>query len=466
MKRLAGTTLADSLGLPLQKLLRAFVDVGLAIELAHARGVVHRDLKPANIVLGDYGEVYVLDWGVARVLGDRDATTAAGIESLPGDGEVTQAGSLLGTPGYMAPEQLRGPDVGPPADVYALGAILFEILTRERLHPGHRDASADTSPARRCPGANVPPELDAACVAALALDPAARPSARALASRIEAYLDGDRDLEQRRKLSAEQLARARAALAAGDRAAAIEAAGRAFVFDQRATAAAELLTKLIVEPPEHVPAEVEREVDREQRELDRRRSRRSVFAYLSFFLVLPTLFGLELASAGDLVAVIALVLASAVSSFISWRVRQMPTSVFLGLHLATATAFSRFVSPFVLSPMLIVGMLLALADLPGVRRHPWIAWVWVPVAGALPFVLERAGVLAPTWHLDAQGALVSSGVVFAHHDPVALVLANLALLFVVAAFAMGLSRDRRDAQRKLFVQAWHLRHLLPRTIER
>jgi serine/threonine-protein kinase len=105
MKRLAGVTLAHQLATkpppPRQRLLRAFADVCLAIELAHGRGVVHRDLKPANIMLGDFGEVYVLDWGLARVLGEHDASVGADVESLDG---MTQAGSVLGTPGYMAPE--------------------------------------------------------------------------------------------------------------------------------------------------------------------------------------------------------------------------------------------------------------------------------------------------------------------------------------------------------------------------
>src|SRR5262249_34851822 len=112
-----------------RKLLAAFVQVGLAVDYAHSRGVVHRDLKPANIMLGDFGEVYVLDWGLARVSGEeeRGAGAAATVE---GSGAIqTEFGAVLGTPGYMAPEQARGGrDVDARADVYALGSMLFEIL--------------------------------------------------------------------------------------------------------------------------------------------------------------------------------------------------------------------------------------------------------------------------------------------------------------------------------------------------
>ena len=97
MKKLAGVTLADVLDnaderFPRQRLLRAFADVCLAVEFAHTRGVVHRDLKPDNIMLGDFGEVYVLDWGVAKLLGDAqgDAELAAGasgeVATVAGDG--------------------------------------------------------------------------------------------------------------------------------------------------------------------------------------------------------------------------------------------------------------------------------------------------------------------------------------------------------------------------------------------
>ncbi len=145
MKRLTGTTLAEIITRPgdwtRQKLLRAFADVCLAIEFAHKRRIIHRDLKPANIMLGDYGEVYVLDWGVARLLDDGDEPAEASEGSQPAREGETEVGAILGTPGYMAPEQLRGDRVDESADVYALGCILFEILAGQPLLPRDRSAA-------------------------------------------------------------------------------------------------------------------------------------------------------------------------------------------------------------------------------------------------------------------------------------------------------------------------------------
>ncbi|MEO8553453.1 MAG: serine/threonine-protein kinase, partial [Kofleriaceae bacterium] len=214
MKRLTGVTLTKHIadGTPIKRQLRALVDVCLAIQLAHTRGVVHRDLKPSNIMLGDYGEVYVLDWGVARVIADQTRAThpmhaITGRDDAIEDG--TTSGAILGTPGYMPPEQIRGSEVGISADVYALGAILFEILAGEPLHPRGEAALATTlthpqeAPARRVTDRTIPPELDGVCFDALAEAPDARPTARELADRIQAYLDGDRDVERRRILAAE-----------------------------------------------------------------------------------------------------------------------------------------------------------------------------------------------------------------------------------------------------------------------
>src|SRR5690242_14799307 len=130
MKNFVATSQARLLeeGAPRQRLLRAFAEVCLCIEFAHVRGIVHRDLKPDNIMLGDFGEIYVLDWGVAKVIGEDDDGDFSDVGSGSGV-HATAAGTAIGTPGYMSPEQVRGKkDIDARADVYTLGCLLFEIL--------------------------------------------------------------------------------------------------------------------------------------------------------------------------------------------------------------------------------------------------------------------------------------------------------------------------------------------------
>jgi tRNA A-37 threonylcarbamoyl transferase component Bud32 len=113
------------------RLLEYFLAVCEALDYAHEQGVIHRDLKPANVMVGPYHEVYVMDWGIARVIGSAESGPVGNPETLHGlDADLTQAGEIPGTPRYMSPEQIRSPhsQLDGRSDQFALGAILFEIM--------------------------------------------------------------------------------------------------------------------------------------------------------------------------------------------------------------------------------------------------------------------------------------------------------------------------------------------------
>jgi serine/threonine-protein kinase len=471
MKRLAGVTLYQLLGEPLQRLLRAFADVCLAVEFAHEHGVIHRDIKPTNIMLGDFGEVYVLDWGVARVL-DEDGSGHPSVRDIATVEGETQVGAVMGTPGYMAPEQALGYGMTPALDVYALGCVLFEILTGQPLHPRGTAGAASAiarpteAPSARRPDLAIAPELDTACVAALAEDPVARPTARELAKRIQDYLDGDRDHERRRELAAAQVARAREALASGDparRADAVHAAGRALALDPESAEAADLVTALIVEPPRVLPPELVASLDDAERVAHRVRSRTAVhtfIAVLGFAVVIPFF---EVRSWPQLIGFFVAIAGMAVISELSYRRGASVASVALIATFITAVMASRIAGPFVLTPVVITGIALGLIATGPLIGRPWIVIAWVIAALVVPIALEATGVFTPTWWFDGDSIRVRSAVLYGSNTVLEVMLIAANVLFIAGAvlFARVTSRDRRAAERRLHIQAWHLRQLLP-----
>jgi serine/threonine protein kinase len=180
-------------------LLGRFVDVCNAVGYANSRGVLHRDLKPGNVMLGQFGETLVVDWGLAKVVGRSDPTSgeATLLPSSSGSVAQTVAGSAIGTPAYMSPEQAEGKidALGPATDVYSLGATLYCMLTgRAPLERGpvavvlEKVRTGDIPPAREVhPG--VPRALEATCRKAMSLRPGERySSALALAADVERWL--------------------------------------------------------------------------------------------------------------------------------------------------------------------------------------------------------------------------------------------------------------------------------------
>ena len=125
--------------LPTREALRLAVEITEALERAHAGGIVHRDLKPSNVMLGRDGHVKVMDFGIAKVI---RADVSSESEGETREGAPTRGGSLVGTPGYMSPEQLRGDTVDERSDLFAFGVVLQEMLTG--AHPFRRDSGAET----------------------------------------------------------------------------------------------------------------------------------------------------------------------------------------------------------------------------------------------------------------------------------------------------------------------------------
>jgi serine/threonine protein kinase len=127
------TTVDERVGL-----LHHVIAVADAIAYAHGRNIIHRDLKPSNVIVGDFGETVVIDWGLAKDLSVTEESIVGGgpfREAL--DDGLTSAGTILGTPAYMAPEQARGEPVDQRADVFAIGAMLWELCSLQRLPPAY-----------------------------------------------------------------------------------------------------------------------------------------------------------------------------------------------------------------------------------------------------------------------------------------------------------------------------------------
>jgi eukaryotic-like serine/threonine-protein kinase len=482
MKKLAGTSLAKILDdrehVPLQKILRAFADVCLAVEFAHVRGIVHRDLKPDNIILGDFGETYVLDWGVAKIVGEEDGEFADVGSSSSGE-HATRAGTAVGTPGYMSPEQVRGvPDIDGRADVYTLGCLLFEILAGEPLHPrGHAGMqnaleARDSRPSLRAPAREVPPELDLLCAQATAPGRDERiQTAREVGERVERFLDGDRDLAQRRELARVQLERARTAFASVDvadnRGTAMRAAAGALALDPSLSGAAELVGRLMLEPPRETPPEVTAAMaDNDIRDAKAIASA-GMWALFGSLAFIPLLWWIAPRGSVYVPLLLAFLLLDCVISVYVVRSKVPRPGLIALANAMIVIVLARMFSPILIAPGIAASLAMAMVLTPrfSLLSAPLTIGVLMTGGVAVPLLLEQLGILSMTMSVTEAGVLFTAPAISGlRPGGTILVGALYAVSLVIAAAIAGYQMRARAvaAAHHLHMQAWQLRQLVPR----
>lgn len=485
MKRVRGASLREILDrarggeggagqkLPRHKLLTAFVQVCFAIELAHTQGIVHRDLKPENLMLGDFGEVYVLDWGIAKVLSAGEDDARSEVEGAQG----TAYGAVLGTPGYMPPEQVTNArDVDGRADVFALGAILFEILTGRPMCGAGPTGDVIRRTMDGVPGRadelfaeGVAPELVVACVRATDPDPEGRTAtARSLAEAVETYLEGERDVALRQQRAETHAARAEKVLAgamsdAEARREAFREASSALALDPGQARAAGVLTKLLLAPPSTLPAEAEERLA-ERSETEARASLATISAaFASWWLFLPILwfFGIRSPAMAWVVAVASLV---APLTILAVARRGRPTRARIHAAMSVGSVavgtLGLIAGPLVLAPVIACANALGFTLVPGTDRRVAAFIGATPVLGL--YGLEAAGVLPPSAAVTAEGLVLLPRLVWVPSwiMPV-LVVTTIAAIVIPSLTIARIRGSWEVAERRLFVSAWHLRQLLP-----
>ncbi|MEO7111660.1 MAG: serine/threonine-protein kinase [Polyangiaceae bacterium] len=501
MKRVRGLTLADILDrlrvkdpttiaqYSQRKLVTAFQSVCLALAFAHSRGVIHRDLKPTNIMLGDFGEVYVLDWGIAKIKSEPTDVAANEVAShLVDSGEhlETQVGSFVGTLGYLSPEQISGEEVDGRSDIYGLGALLFEILTLGSLHRGSplkiAQATAEQVDARcssRYPDREVAPELEEICVKATMLEPKDRyASARDLHDAIGRYLDGDRDLERRKMLAANHLevAEAEMALIAKEggappqhRAKALGELGRALALDPGNEAALGAIVNLLLKPPRIIPREVLADMQRSREETQRAIGRIGFIGFpIASLMMVPVFVGRSVTNWTTIAQTVVCVV---VMTALCWVQQRNPSHRISYWIMSAATlaflALGRVYGPLMLIPQLAMCMAFVYSVHP-VRRVQIASVTLMTLTMAVPLLLERIGL----WHSsylfrDGEMVVVPNTCKFTDLTTTGFLGVATIFLLLVGTTSVGRIRNALTAaEERLSLQAWQLRQLVPERARR
>lgn len=479
---LASSRLGDEATLrrfDLYRLLQDFSRLAWTVAFAHSQGVVHRDIKPSNVMLGEYGEVYLLDWGVASApRGDASVVTPLG----PAPADLTDPTQALGTPAYMSPEHARGGgDVEPSSDVFALGSILFELLTLKRLNPGSGANEAiqlAAAPTERralelMVAADVPAPLQDLVLRAIAFEAEERPSAREVATRVERFLADRIDIEDRRQRAQDQREEAIELLARredGHVLAAVRALNRASALTPDDEDAPTLLARLMLRADELDPRYLTDLGSRLQahRTDAVRWSLKAMLPVGVFVAMLVWLAG-GLRPA-ILPAIVSFVLLAIWLARASRRARVSDWHYYVSGPLGAVAAASLAVvaGPFALPPLGVLAHFPLLFMNSRAGRRMRIIQITIALAAIyVPFALQIVGLLPSTYHVE-NGQLMITPLGF-DVSPTKLwwFVAGGSLILTAATlvFLGRLSQHMEHAQRQLFAQRWVLSRMVPRLNE-
>ncbi len=494
-------------------LLEAFGRLCLAIAYAHERGVLHRDIKPENIMLGDYGEVYILDWGVARNIIDTEQPSLRDVgvsdarvlppnsqsPAIPnlGDSEpthsqragavdLTVAGSMVGTLEYMPPEQYIGiQSTNERTDVFTLGAILYEILTLQWFRDAETRADLALLIRKEIAGnverkavLGVSPELDAIWRKATAHDPEQRfQSARELHNVLIAEMDREREHERLREAAIELASSAAleveqapkdAADAETRRARALRSLGKALALDASQAEAFETLVNDLLEHPAGSCPEVDAEVRAREKQAAIRTFKLSTVIYavwFGFLLVGSALRGVRSRVARGTMGGTVMILI-AYNLWLWYRdvyERRHMLAVMVLSFIATSIT-STVLGPFILLPSISASVFAAFAmTMRSDHKARALAMAMSLAAMLIPVGLQLTGFLPESYLYEHGQIVVVPGLVALppHVAPAVLLAASVFTVLFANIGIVQVVDALNNSERSALTQAYRLRQLLP-----